>query len=157
MNRRSFWMFIMITIILVIIFWNAGGSRVKDLAPFYFKKIIGETAEVEVGGFVVDSEVASTPSARQKGLSGRDYLQLDKGMLFVFPEADIWQFTMANTNFPLDIIWILDDRIVDIAHAVRPGEDMITTSAMANYVLEIRASIARQQGWQVGDIVNIEF
>lgn len=155
MHKKGFWTLIMITLILGIIFWNVGGSRITDIAPYYLKKLLGETATVTYGNTTYALEVASTPSAQMKGLSGRAYLPADKGMVFVFPEKAVYQFTMMDTNVTLDIIWIEDDTIVHIAKRAQPGVEVIMPSAKANYVIELKAGSARS--WGVGDTVEISF
>jgi len=146
-----------ITIFFGVIFWFAGGSRVKDLAPYYIKKIIGETAEVSIKGTVFKVEVARTVNSRTKGLSGREYLEGDKGMLFVFQESSVYPFTMKKTKITLDIIWILDNEIGYIANKAQPGQISINPGVEANYVLEVRGGTAETLRWQIGDSVDITF
>ena len=146
-----------IAILLGMVAWFAGGSEVKDIAPYYLKRVVGETATVRIVDYSVKVEVARTVAARRKGLSGRDSLALDKGMLFVFHEPAIYPFTMQNTRIPLDIIWILDGTIVYIAHSAQPGEANITPEAEANYVLEVNGGVANGHRWTVGNTVAITF
>ncbi len=63
-----------------------------------------------VGNVLLLVEIANTPSAQQKGLSGRTSLPSDHGMLFVFDHEDYWGFWMVEMNFPLDIIWFNSNR-----------------------------------------------
>src|SRR5207245_10485452 len=56
------------------------------------------------------AEVADTPAKRASGLMFRDRLDPDRGMLFVFEEADEWSFWMKNTKVPLDILWLGPDK-----------------------------------------------
>lgn len=51
-------------------------------------------------------ELAQTDEQRQTGLMGREQLDKDKGMLFVYDEDGIYTFWMKNTLIPLDMIWI---------------------------------------------------
>lgn len=148
---------LIMAIILGMIFWFAGGSRVKDLAPYYIKKVLGETAEVKIRNAVVKVEVAQTVKSRAKGLSGRDFLDVNQGMLFVFHEPAVYPFTMQDTNISLDIIWILDQDIVYIARNAQPGAKSINPQAEANYVLEVRAGLAGSNNWHLGDTVAITF
>jgi len=155
MRNKGIWILIMLAIIVGVAFWSVGGSRIKDEAPYYLKKIIKETAVVEIKGRVFDVEVAKTPKARTKGLSGREYLASDKGMLFVFPEPGVYPFTMQDTLIVLDIVWILDDKIVFIAGRAQPEQEAINPEVNANYVLEVGSGNAA--GLQVGDEVGITF
>ncbi|MBU0598070.1 DUF192 domain-containing protein, partial [Patescibacteria group bacterium] len=104
-----------------------------------------------------NTEVARTQKAREKGLRNRKSLSGDRGMLFVFDQADIYSFTMVDTLIPLDIIWILDNRIVEIKQQAEPGESLITPTSEANYVLEIRGGSAESLDINTGSTVDITF
>ena len=53
----------------------------------------------------VKVEVADDPEERQKGLQGREKLEPDSGMLFIFDEPKILSFWMKDTLIPLDILF----------------------------------------------------
>jgi len=144
-----------IAIILGMIFWFVGGSRVKDLAPYYIKRALGQTAEVQIGRGVIKAEVVKSQRAQAKGLSGRDYLSRDKGMLFVFPESGHYSFTMAETKITLDIIWISEGKISAIASNVLPGRELVDPEVEADTVLEVLGNVAANMGWKKGDEVKI--
>ncbi|XOU94528.1 MAG: DUF192 domain-containing protein [Candidatus Kerfeldbacteria bacterium] len=152
---KTFWILIMMLIIFGIIFWSVGGSRVVDEAPYYLKSVIGEASKVVINNQEFGVELARTERARLKGLSKRDYLAPDKGMLFIFDEPGIYSFTMKDTSISLDIIWILEDEITYIKSRAMPGEEIITPNNNANYVLEVRPGNASVGGWKVGDKVEI--
>lgn len=145
----------MMLIIFGIILWSVGGSRVKDEAPYYLKAVIGETGKVVIKNQEFGVEIARTERARLKGLSEREYLAMNKGMLFIFDDPGIYPFTMKDTSISLDIVWILDNKIVNIKSRAMPGEATIFPNSEANYVFEIRPGYASAGGWKVGDVVDI--
>src|ERR1035437_11182288 len=59
-----------------------------------------------IGSKKISAEVANTPTARQKGLSGRACISQNEGMLFVFPQSGSYPFWMKDMKFPIDMIWI---------------------------------------------------
>lgn len=98
-------------------------------------------------------EVADTNQARIKGLSDRDGLPANSGMLFVFESAEEQCFWMKDMRFDLDIIWTnVGKQIVKIEPDVSPdtypeifcGDDTL-------YVLEFDAGFAVKHGLKVGD------
>ena len=122
---------------------NSGGSTVT---------LAGQTFQVEL---------AQTGIERAQGLSGRESLCENCGMLFVFENPGIYPFWMNEMNFPLDIIWIKDDKVVDIwANAPVPqaGQAVSTYSPQveANYVLEVNEGFADQTGLKAGDVVSLD-
>lgn len=107
-------------------------------------------------------EIASTASARERGLSGRENLIPGRGMLFVFPKRGSHAFWMKGMEFPIDIIWIDGNKIADIAaRAFSPldGEEprIYRPRGEANFVLEARAGSAEMLGWKIGDEVIINY
>ncbi len=113
---------------------------------------------VKIRDRVFKIELAVTDAEKEKGLGYRDTLPADSGMLFLFRDKTQYSFWMKGMRFPLDIIWILDDTIVDITHnaPVATGTEMpsyIPKSAV-NKVLEINAGLAGKYGIQIGDTVT---
>ena len=64
------------------------------------------TVQVVVKGHDLTIELATTPEARTCGLSLRDSLPANRGMLFVYAEPEILTFWMKNTRMPLSIAFI---------------------------------------------------
>lgn len=66
---------------------------------------------------------------------------------------------MPNMHFPIDIIWISDEKkILGIHENVPPETDMAnpkfyTPPAPARYVLEVNAGFSRTHGFRAGDSV----
>ncbi|MGE0268034.1 MAG: DUF192 domain-containing protein [Candidatus Omnitrophota bacterium] len=104
-------------------------------------------------------ETASTPEQRSLGLMHRKSLDQDKGMLFIFQEAQAYSFWMKNTLIPLDIIWLdYARRIVHIEKNVTPCEHDPCANYRpltgALYVLEINAGLADRFNIQLGDVAE---
>lgn len=57
-------------------------------------------------------EVAETPEEKTRGLSEREHLCLHCGMVFIFHEPVTPSFWMKDMRFSIDILWVLDDRVV---------------------------------------------
>jgi len=107
-------------------------------------------------------ELATTQSERQYGLMNRKYLDLDKGMLFIFENEDAHHFWMKNTLIPLDIIWINSSQNVVYIHknaqpcssyycpSINPGKN-------ARYVLEINGGLSDKYNISIGDKANISY
>jgi hypothetical protein len=124
-----------------------GQPEIRPLEPLSTKTARGET------WFLV--EVADDPREREFGLMCRRAVAPDRGMLFVFPRADIQAFWMRNTLIPLDIIYI-DARgsIVSIANARPLDERPLPSSGPARFVLELAAGRAAQLGLKPGDRIH---
>ena len=104
-------------------------------------------------------ELAQTLPERVKGLSGRDSLAKNSGMLFVFPQPAREVFWMKGMSFSLDIIWISEGKIVEITKNAQPLNDISNPvsykpKAPVDMVLEINAGQVDQYGIKIGDTVN---
>jgi uncharacterized membrane protein (UPF0127 family) len=96
-------------------------------------------------------ELAETNEQRETGLMGRDHLDNDKGMLFVYGDDRVYTFWMKNTVIPLDMIWIdRDGKVVRIIKNAEPcGKEYcpsINPNKKARYVLEINGGEVDSRG-----------
>lgn len=102
-------------------------------------------------------ELATTPQAHTQGLSGRASLPPDRAMLFVFGLQDRHCFWMKDMRFPLDIVWLNQDKqVVHIETDVRPETypQTFCPSDEALYVLELNAGKAAAGNIVVGDTLR---
>jgi len=115
---------------------------------------VGETKQVEIGGNMVQVELALTPEAQERGLSGRKNLAEGNGMLFVFPKSGKYFFWMQEMNFPIDIIWIDQNfRIIYVQKNVTPESypETFGPNLESRYVLEVPAGFAEKNNLILGE------
>jgi len=88
-------------------------------------------------------EIAASNTERKRGLSGREGLCQECGMLFVFPQPGRYAFWMKDMRFSLDIIWLLDYEVVFVAHSVESDfSGSIEPGVVADRVIEVNAGAA---------------
>lgn len=75
---------------------------------------------IKINGHEIKVELADTPAKRVQGLSGRQSLPGDQGMLFIFDTDQKPAFWMKDMRFPIDIIWIKDDTIIGFEQNILP-------------------------------------
>ena len=110
--------------------------------------------EVKIAGQNVKVELAMTPEEQALGLSGRDELKEDEGMLFVFSQPGNYPFWMKDMNFEIDIIWISEDkRVIYIKKDARPESypEIYGPENSVKYVLEVVSGFSDKNDLQVGD------
>ena len=114
---------------------------------------------VVVNGVKISVEIADEPMEWYQGLSDHAPLCENCGMLFVFPEYESRTFVMRNMLFPLDIIFIKDNRIINIERDLPPEgavpEKRYESGEPVNYVLEVNGGYCQKNGIGEGDVVNI--
>ena len=104
-------------------------------------------------------EVVTNKADKNKGLSGRDSMPADAGMLFVLGPDDSRLFWMKGMNFPIDIIAIDSGmRVTKIIRDLHPCTQcpIYSVSETAAYALEINAGLAGKYGIAVGDHLVIK-
>ena len=101
---------------LVLIFTTA--AAVATEYSHYGNPVI----PVRVGQTTVKAEVVASPERLYLGLSHRAGLAEGQGMLFLMPSLEIQQFCMRGMRFSLDILWIVQGRVVGIAAEIPPQE-----------------------------------
>lgn len=110
---------------------------------------------IEIGDNELHTEVVSTPDKLARGLGKRRKLCDSCAMLFVFQKDGKHSFWMKDMLLPLDIIWIDDNKIVNIEKNIQADFDgVLTPEADADAVLEINAGKADKLGIMVGDEIK---
>jgi len=111
-----------------------------------------------INGNKIYVELAADQFARKKGLSGRERLESNQGLLFMFPHDDNRFFWMKGMKFPIDIIWIKNNVIVGIEHNVPlsegPDYPHYISPEPLSRVLEINANLAKKLGLATGQEVK---
>lgn len=120
-----------------------------------------QTFNTTLNGKEIELEIADEPSEVKQGLSDRLEMGDEEGMLFLL-ERDQHPFWMNRMHFSLDMIWIDQGVVVDIARDVPPpsltGGVPVTRDpgVDADMVLELTAGGAERYELKVGELVEIE-
>ena len=113
-------------------------------------------------GEEIPVEVADTLKKRSLGLGKRTSLKKGWGMLFVFEKRKPHRFWMKEMQFPLDIIWLDNHRIVHIIHNAKAANywdepEVMTSPVPVNFVLEIAAGRAAKLRLKTGQRMKFKF
>ncbi len=99
----------------------------------------------------ISMEYAITPTQRERGLSGRDSIRDDQGMIFIFENEDEHCFWMKDMRFSIDIVWLdADKKIIYKRGSVSPSTypESFCPDMPAKYVIEVNPGLS--SGWQKG-------
>jgi len=122
----------------------------------------GQTANVPyatIGDAKIFVETAKDDAAREKGLSGRESLAENQGMLFIFARPYRWSFWMPDMRFPIDIVWINEGIVTGITPDVPPETNLSSPRFYrppkpVRYALEVNAGFAKNKNIKTGDPVT---
>ena len=144
------WIVIVIVIVIVGLFtwWWRG------------KNALMRTAALAVGAHTFTVEVADTIPLRAQGLSGREKLEENHGMLFLFTTAGRHPFWMKGMKFALDFVWMYGDKVVGTTENVPPPKGSLFSLPIyyppeeVDMVLEVNAGTVARLGIHEGDVVE---
>ncbi|WP_100183256.1 DUF192 domain-containing protein [Candidatus Nitrosotenuis aquarius] len=119
-------------------------------------------AKIDIDGFEILADVAYTDEQLEKGLSIKDNLNEDEGMLFIFQNEGQHNFWMNNMKFPIDILWLdAAGKVIHIESNLQPctSEFNCTVYEPQNnslYVLETVAGFAEKHQVEIGTDIDFE-
>lgn len=130
---------------------------------FLNKKSLNQNqATVSINNKKYYVEIADTDEKRTQGLSVRTLLPQNHGMLFIFPQKNKYGFWMKDMNFPLDIIWIDSDTIVDISENVPPPSSptdqlkIYQPKIVIDKVLELNEGEVAKNNIEIGQKIELK-
>jgi uncharacterized protein len=142
---------------------SCGADRVSDPVPDRGVSPLApapvdssQVIPLSIGTHSLRVELATTSSARARGLMGRQQLPDSSGMLFVFARDGQLGFWMKDTPIDLSIAFLdADRRIVNIEQMDRFDDRTTHYSAgPARYALEVNRGWFAARGISAGDRVE---
>lgn len=125
------------------------------LAKLGFSYLNDQT--VTINDYRINTVTVDNSVDRAKGLSAKNKLANNEGMLFIFDTPDYYCFWMKDMKFPIDIIWMDEKKkVVTVKENVSPETypQSFCPTQQARYVLEIQANKAYEWGIDAGDTAN---
>ncbi len=89
---------LVVTLLLMLLFLGGCGSRPSPQAD--------GTLRLTIDKRVFDLEIAADSESRHRGLSDRQSIPADGGMIFVFPYPNELAFVMRRCVVPIDLIFV---------------------------------------------------
>ena len=143
----------LVAFLVVIILGILFGLSMSGISEPFLK-------DLNVGDHIFQVEIADTLVKQGHGLAKRNSLEENHGMLFVFLDEQIRGFWMKGMKFPLDLIWIKDNKIIGFNENIQPvwiGDPSVYYSpSPVNLVLEVSAGTVQKLGLKTGDSVLLE-
>ncbi len=147
---------IFLIIVIILLFILAGVRLSKYVLKTVYSPL--PTLTVKIAGQAIMAEAVNDTASEYRGLSDRASLCATCGMLFMFNDAAPREFVMRNMEFPLDIIFINQHKIIKIAANLPPeGESpkiIYASDGSADAVLEVNAGYTTKHNLKIGDYVE---
>jgi uncharacterized protein len=121
-----------------------------------------KTTSIVLNNTKYNFEIAQTIAQKTIGLSNRNTLCKNCGMIFVYPKENIYPFWMKDTLIPLDMIWLdKNGKIVDYKKAFPEPNTPINkltlykNTSPAQYVIELNLGDFDKLKLKIGDTIDI--
>ncbi|MBI5400314.1 DUF192 domain-containing protein [Candidatus Saganbacteria bacterium] len=129
----------------------------RPLIPLNIK-----TISAQIGAKTYTLEIARTMEEKGQGLSDRNTMASDHGMIFIFKHKGHPSFTMHGMKFPLDFVWLDHNKVVELTEYVqRPTPVTASESLMPitpeqdfDLAIELNAGEIKANGIKITDVVS---
>ncbi|PIR80195.1 MAG: hypothetical protein COU25_01210 [Candidatus Levybacteria bacterium CG10_big_fil_rev_8_21_14_0_10_35_13] len=121
------------------------------------------SSKVIIKGKEFNAEIANSAEDKQTGLAKYNKINDNFMMVFPFNKKGYYTFWMKDMKFSIDIIYVADNKVVDIFKNVpfpkKESENLprYTSSLPADTVLEINAGLFDKYGFKIGDSIKITY
>lgn len=113
------------------------------------------TIRLKSGTIWITAKVAATPEHRAIGLSGRNALHFNQGMLFVWPTAGRYCMWMRDTSLPLTALFLSDQGEVLGLEAMTPKSlDRHCAPKPVRFILEVPWNWQGKERIVVGSLLS---
>lgn len=128
---------------LLSILWGTGCANQSPQAPQADGLPVTHLFSLTLGSTAVETRLAVTQQEMARGLMGRTDLDVDEGMLFVYPRPIEASFWMRNTPLPLDIGFFNQAGVLLEVYPMFPFDETPVKSRSQEVVLALEVN----QGW----------
>ena len=122
-----------------------------------------KTPQVTINNHIFNLAIAKTDTEKEIGLSKYKNIPQNFGMLFPFGKPDYYSFWMKNMKFPIDIIFIRNNKIVTIFKNASPPKSnnellpIYRNQNLSDTVLEINTGLSDKYNFKSGDLIKLNY
>lgn len=113
---------------------------------------------VVINDHKINIELADTEMKRTQGLSGKESLCPDCGMLFTFNQSGKYGFWMKDMKFSLDFIYIYKSEVVELKENISPDTypELLLPETSFDKVIEVNAGFVKNNKISVGQKISLD-
>lgn len=148
-QKGYFWLALISLAMFALIYFSA----------FIFIRNVSEISytNAQIGNDSYSLEIADTDATRAQGLSERNQLSQNEGMLFDFKEDGNWRIWMNRMRFSIDVAWLdANTQVLYIKNNASPEDfpERYSANQLSRYVVEINAGEFERLGVKPGDYIS---
>ena len=155
--KRNYFV-IILACFLIYISCKDDKKVIKQTKVTFKKESVLTIFKSDSAQITLDIEIADTDFEIQTGLMYRNSMESNQGMLFIFEDEQPRSFYMKNTQIPLDLIFIGENKkIVSFQKNAKPfNQSSLPSNRPAKYVLEINAGVVDEWDITVEDSISFK-
>jgi uncharacterized membrane protein (UPF0127 family) len=119
-----------------------------------------DKVKISINNVILQADVALSSEEQTKGLSIKNSLKSNEGMIFPYESPRTLSFWMKDMKYPIDILWLdADKKVVHIEEGLQACSPLLpcpsyTPDVKAQYVLETVAGFSSANGITTGTPVE---
>lgn len=117
-------------------------------------------AVISIGKSVFRADIADATNKPQKLLQNRSSIGGNEAILYKFDSDALWSTQMRLMRFPIDIVWLDNDRrVVCIFENVQPDAEPYKTYSPeqpARYIMKMPAGSVNKSGIKIGTLAKFD-
>jgi uncharacterized membrane protein (UPF0127 family) len=102
------------------------------------------TEQIEIAGERFKLEVSADDQSREKGLSGRNEIAADGGMVFIFPDTAMRSFWMPECVIDIDIVFLDENGLIVSAYEMKAERPQRRFESRAEYEARLKRYSSRK-------------
>jgi uncharacterized membrane protein (UPF0127 family) len=143
--------------LIVLISYLSSIKAIPTLSEYLKIDETGKFLNISIASTTIKAMVATSSVDLQTGLGNRPSLPQDQGMLFVFPRMDFHGIWMLNMAFPIDVVWIDEDKeIVGLTKNIDPKTypAIFMSPKPVKYILELNSGFIDKNNIATGTLAT---
>jgi len=126
---------------------NSDQLTQEETAPFENSHIL-----LKLNNTIINAEIADTLTSKKNGLKFRKEIDKNGGVLFIFPEPKRLAFWMKDTQIPLSIAFINENRIITQIEKMAPFSlKSVSSKHICIFALEVNQGFFEKHNIKRGD------
>jgi len=161
MRKGNFMLFLAVPLLVILMMSGQKGGcgqqpgsvmpEDAELVSIEADSSICADSNISAASLRILAEVARTEQARATGLIGRSHLKQGYGLLYIFAEPEVQEFSEAQTDIELTTAFLTDDgTIVALVDTLSRDPKLVTCETPVRLVLQLRKGWFADRSIEVG-------
>lgn len=138
---------IIVLLLIGYVYFERTSHQIKNSQNTFVQAVEKNSREIKIGEQSLFAYFVDDTDSRARGLSIFETLPENEAMVFVFEKPAKYSFWMRDMKFPIDIIWLDENKKIVFIKEHARVEDFPETykpTQLAQYVVEVNAGYVKK-------------